>query len=301
MRRAAILAVGALLATATHLGAQDLTDLIATDCTNTSSEDTIGPPVHAEGPAAAGRRQSTAAVRSPTEGPPIATFEVSVTGTVLSAPEGPLVEGDPVAVRVRAARQLFPRLRIHRSTPTRLAHEIRTLGADAGPLPGPRVTPTRGSCATHEFILRDFAPGEARVTITVVQADKDRELGSFAFPVAPLYTGALTFGPVRSEVTGNGDSYDVLYSVMYTHFVAGRRSSLRQGEWYRHVNPTIGLVLNDVSEHVLVGISLDYLPFFLTTGVHAAENDGNWDSGPFVGISFDLRAAVQLVKAAIKS
>jgi hypothetical protein len=118
-------------------------------------------------------------------------------------------------------------------------------------------------------------------------------------------------------------SGQVLYTLFYTPFVHGRRDIEKPQDWiaWDRVNPSVGLVLNDPLEHAIVGISydLDYGIVF-TAGLHVGHVhkldgvmvgaafggtvdqisvDRTWETTYFVGVSIDLRAAVQMLKAAL--
>jgi hypothetical protein len=191
--------------------------------------------------------------------------------------------------------------------------------------------------------LADFAPGRGEVVIERVQEDatslKVKTLGQFDFAVNPVYIGAVSFGPVRSTLIDpafavvskgatsvisqtNVGSSRVLYVVMYTPFVWGKRDTDKPAKklWHR-VNPVIGLTLKDITDNALTGVAVDF-PFgvFLSGGWHfakvseidsrsgavlgepfagpSAPTRTRWKTGSFVGATVDLRVALKLIKAA---
>src|SRR6185503_14023873 len=150
------------------------------------------------------------------------------------------------------------------------------------------------------FELSDFAPGRGQVGISVLSDTLEKKsIGAFDLYVDPLYIGIFSSGAFWTKVvdpeiglvsngTGNvvaakADSdHDLLYGVLFTPFVWGRRDVEKSWSWYRqhdlrypywqHLNPTIGFPFDHVNDNVFVGVSLD-LPrgFLVTYGKHFGE------------------------------
>jgi hypothetical protein len=202
-------------------------------------------------------------------------------------------------------------------------------------------------CDTLTTVLTDFAPGKGEVEIAVINQDLTTQVvGGFEFNVHRLYDGAFSFGAVRSSLLnpsfsltpdslitiaedGEATNHRVLLAVFYTPFIWGRRDLEKPPDMfdYRSFNPSIGLVLNDVSENFLAGVSWDiHSSLYVTVGAHlgrvrtldpnATASDGsrlqvgdrfsgapesiptvtNWDTDWFVSLALDLRAAVGLIR-----
>lgn len=158
-----------------------------------------------------------------------------------------------------------------------------------------------------------------------------------AFALGPIYTWLQdpAFGVVTSA-TGESiisvthdDAHRVLYALTYTPFIWGRRNIEEDLGVLniKHFNPLIGIVLNDISNNAIIGASYDlfYGSVYITAGVHAGrvhEIDPHanlaigqavdapdfvvptrtlWKTQGFVGLTFDLRAALSLFKTASSS
>lgn len=139
------------------------------------------------------------------------------------------------------------------------------------------------------------------------------------FTFSKVYNGQDTV--VTRSPTESGR---VLYAVTYTPFVWGQRDlTVPPPRAREYMNPFIGFALNDVQKNAFAGISLE-LParLYLSYGIHAGrvavldlgsgatvggkfENRAadvptqqRWSFKPFVGLSVDVLAAVQLLRAA---
>ncbi|HLL81520.1 MAG TPA: hypothetical protein VK420_02670 [Longimicrobium sp.] len=151
--------------------------------------------------------------------------------------------------------------------------------------------------------------------------------GAFAFGPARTELRDPDFGVVARDgdnfVTVKEDgSPRVLYVLSFTPFIWGKRELEEPAPWYHHVNPTIGIVPAHLQENALLGVSIDVLnTLYLQGGVHAgrvrrldtrsglelgAKFTGTgdvptvreWDADWFVGLSLDLRAAVEFLRIA---
>ncbi|HLX07090.1 MAG TPA: hypothetical protein VKY89_04430 [Thermoanaerobaculia bacterium] len=270
------------------------------------------------------------------------------------APPPTIAENETLRVVVRVDRQLIKFLDIRRKSAPRNRDAIRILGASqpasslqvATTAAPPPASLSFARCEYKEFDLQDFAPGDGQVEIVFPVNNQLSTLGTFSFRVNSLYWGALSFGPVYTSVfdkpfsvaptatqgTGkivNGEGGDrVLYTIFLTPYLTQRVLATSQ-PWYAHLNPTLGLALNDVTDHALLGLSWDFGLAVLSGGVHFAKvtevdpNSGlklgstittggtmlpsataiptekQWKAGWFVGLGLDMRVAGQLLQAAI--
>ena len=267
----------------------------------------------------------------------VAQVVVSPLGNVLDRPVESIDEDDLVRVIIWGDPDLLPRLRVRRTSPFRTPGGIRIVGQDADIAKFRQLSAgPEKPCEELTVKLADFEPGKGVVEISLIGADEELTLGSFELGVAPLYTGAFSFGAVWTKLanptfglvfngtdsiitqTDDAGSFRIKYAVFYTPFILGPRDIRKRG---LSVNPTLGIVLDDVSDNVLVGASVDILSSaYLTAGVHAGRVrriddesgldvgeafDGNasqipvqrrWRTQFFLGTSIDLRAAVQLFR-----
>lgn len=151
--------------------------------------------------------------------------------------------------------------------------------------------------------------------------------GAFAFGPARTELRDPDFGVVSRDgdnvVTVKEDgSPRVLYVLSFTPFIWGKRELEEPAPWYHHVNPTIGIVPAHLQENAILGVSIDLLnTLYLQGGVHAGRvrrldtrsglrlgdkftGTGDvptvqeWDADWFVGLSMDLRAAVEFLRIA---
>jgi hypothetical protein len=276
-----------------------------------------------------------------------AEFVTNVLGTVLGGPvsnKGQVIdEDDTVFVKVYVHPKLKPFMRVTRVSDTRtlgtlnIAGQGSTLERHSDEEGVAREIPM---CVEFTARLTDFKAGEGKVRISAQIGDEDKELGTFAFAVSPIFHGMLSFGPLTSDVVNdsfklvdNGTdtviapaeegSHETRYAVWYTHFVWGGRDLEKPPErWYHRINPTLGLVTNDLDEHALAGVSVDFGAVVLGVGKHFARTTvlsrtsglevgdpfegeadaiptaGKWESSTYYSVSVDLRAAAALIKAA---
>lgn len=224
-----------------------------------------------------------------------AHFVVTYRGNVTFRPEMPVDEDDRVTVHVLTPPELAPLLRVRRRSAFRPVGVINIAGDVAAALGAAIMTESKeGDPCDFRIVLTDFAPGRGEVEIAMVPGagnpTGEAELGAFDFSVNPLYTGAFTLGPVRSELenprfelitTAGGvvptqtevGSFRVFYTLFYTPFVWGKRDLEKPAKHFLHrINPSIGVTLNDMGENAMAGITVD-LPVgvFLSWGIHAGK------------------------------
>ncbi len=151
--------------------------------------------------------------------------------------------------------------------------------------------------------------------------------GAFSFgPVRtelrdPEFGVVARTGTDRVTVTEDGTPR-VLYVLSFTPFLWGRRELQEPGPWYTHINPTLGIVPAHLQENAIAGLSIDVLnSLYLQGGVHAGrvkrldprsglrlgdEFTGTgdvptveeWDADWYVGVTVDLRAAMEFLRIA---
>lgn len=270
---------------------------------------------------------------------------VDVLGNVLSKPAESFDENDRLNVYVLGDPDLLQRLKVARTSDARDVTAVRIIGQGVTP---PSIEQkqalTAPTCKMRLFEgIDSFAPGKGVVTISRVNGNAVEPIGTFDVNVAPLYSGIFTLGAARTEAVdpkfklvangadqviapGDASEKDTVYSIFYTPFILGKRDlekPFRLDKWYRHINPTIGLVLDDVSNNFMAGISID-LPrgIVITAGRHyrkvtvLSEESGltvgsvftgapetiptskSWESEKFIAVSVDLRVMAQLIKSA---
>ncbi len=276
-------------------------------------------------------------------------YVVWLDGTPISAPARPPVEGRPVDVYVVGDRAVLDRVKLVRKSALRTVTVSNVLGAGAAVtgmasglnLQGLRVV----TCGVFHAAFNDLASGRAQIEIGVLGDDGTTEIrNTFDFDVNALYTGAYTFGAIRTEVGSPafgkvydgadtvvsmtaGDGQRIQYVMTYTPFVWGPRDVTRPpARWYEGLNPFVGVVLNDVPNNAIVGVSYSVgSMLYLMGGVHAARvlsldqragaavgqpfgNRGatvptvkSWKSGWFWGVTVDLQGAVGLLRAALSA
>ncbi|HUX33801.1 MAG TPA: hypothetical protein VMV51_07995 [Gemmatimonadaceae bacterium] len=276
-------------------------------------------------------------------------YVVWLDGTPISSPARPLVEGESAEFYIVGETALINRVKVVRKSALRTVTVSNVLGATvnaAGAAPefnrqGLPVT----TCGVFHAEFNDLAPGAAEVEIDVLGDDGTTELkNSFDFDVNALYTGAYTFGAIRTNVGSpafakvyNGADTVVSttvdagrriqYVMTYTPFVWGARDVTRPpARWYEAIDPFVGIVLNDVPNDAIAGLSYSVgSMLYVIGGVHAARvlrldaNAGaemgkpfenraasvptvkSWKAGWFWGISVDLQGAVGLLKTALSA
>lgn len=219
----------------------------------------------------------------------VAQFVVTPFGQVLARPRVDQVdENDFVRVYVVGDSTLLSRLSVNRSSEFRAPNVVTILGADASPID--LQSDRQPKCDRREFLLADFAAGEAAFKIQIREEGRLSDLAEVHFGVNRLYDGSFSLGAIWSTLgdpefglVPKGDSTIItqirdpasgekddrgdrtLWAIFYTPFFVGndiRKSEIR-------VSPTFGAVLNDVFANVLVGGSIDYRSNFrITAGAH---------------------------------
>ena len=240
----------------------------------------------------------------------LARFIVSPRGQVYFGAEPDSVdENDKVEVVVVADERLTPRLKVSRKSAFRAPGALNVVGA--GTSVGFRTQSS--GCQMLTTRVQNFAPGKGEVEITAL-TDKggDQPTGSFDFGVNTLYSGALAFGAIRTElrdpafglVASGSDSLitrkedgtaRVLYVVTYTPFIWGKRDLEKRMPLHHHINPMVGATLTDLSRNAILGVSVDlFNSFYLNGGVHAGRirrlnsESGLEEGSPFVGNSTQI-------------
>lgn len=275
-----------------------------------------------------------------------ATIYVDVLGNVLAMPSHYSIdENDSLVVYVIGDKDLLQRLKVARTSDIRDVTILRYVG-EGVQAPGLGESHARGeesTCAMRKFDIDSFAPGKGVVTISRAKGDDVSTISTFDMVVAPLYSGMFTLGAARSNLVdpkyklvtngsnqviapGDTSDKDTLYSIFYTPFVWGRRDLEKPfvwSNWYHHINPTVGFVIDDVSNNFLAGVSVD-LPrgVLITFGKHyrrvtvlskesglstgstftgtadTVPTSKSWKSDNFVAVSVDIRVMAQLIKSA---
>jgi hypothetical protein len=268
---------------------------------------------------------------------------VDALGNVIARPSESFDENDRLRVWVLSDEDLLQRLRVARTSEIRDVTVLRNIGSDVGAPLIERQARGDATCKMRPFEIDSFAPGRGVVTISRVNGNAVEAISTFDLTVAPLYSGIFTLGTARTEAVnpeyklvangadqviapGDTSDKDTLYAIYYTPFVIGKRDlekPFRSSKWFRHINPTVGLVLDDVSDNFMVGLSID-LPrgILITAGRHYRKVDvlsaqsglsvgsvftgapetiptaKTWES---VGISVDIRVMSQLFRNAFTS
>jgi len=269
-----------------------------------------------------------------------AVFVVTPTGQVYLRPRSPQVidENDLIEVHVVGDAALLPRLKVTRTSAFRMPNQISILGDEVkvGVKEQSRVTP---ECDVRVVRLSDFAAGRGEVKIEALTGDDGASpIGAFEFGVNRLYTGAFGLGPVYTWVRDprfglvarGSDSLvsvredrapRVLYVLTYTHYIWGKRDVEKQyANFLQRICPMLGIVVNDVRNNAILGLSYDVLGsnLFVSSGVHIARVQSlnpdsdlkigdtfkgtsqqipvrtEWTANGFIGVTLDLRAAVKL-------
>lgn len=218
---------------------------------------------------------------------------VTPLGIVLAGALDELDENDSLRVWVVGHPELLPLLTVKRASEFGVAGQIRIIGEEIEGVRGlireRQAERQPVPCGRRDFLIRDFAPGRGVVQISArLSATEDTQLGTFDFNVHPLYSGMFTLGGAWSDLldpdfrvvaSGEGEEMIILpaqegedelqYALFYTPFVWGQRDLEKAVRWLHRLNPTLGIVLDDISDNALVGVTLD-LPhgFALTWGYH---------------------------------
>jgi hypothetical protein len=266
----------------------------------------------------------------------IARFLVTPLGNVLERPAESINEGDIVHVIMFVNPKLKPSIIVRRKSGFRPVDEVNISGAQVNPPSG--FIPQAGEVIQPvklDVELGDFAPGQGQVEITAMTSKGEVSLGSFDFGVNSLYTGAFSLGPIYSwlsdsqfgltvkgtdtVITVSEQSSPRIYYVFgYTPFIWGPVDYQKTRPFLQHINPFIALILNDILNNALVGVSIDMLnnSVYINFGAHIGkvrELDPNsnlkigspfssqgtiptvtrWKSDWFFGMTIDFRAAAQ--------
>ncbi len=280
----------------------------------------------------------------------LAVVLLSPTGQLLSGDLSQFDEDDELHVLMLARTGLHGRLKVYRKSAIRTLGNLNIVGAGEPP-PTIAQAAREPRCEVRQHVIRDFASGRGEVEISVLNEDlTSQAVGNLEISVHPLYDGAFIFGGVRTPLLnpkftltpdslitiaedGAAADHRILLAVFYTPFIWGRRDLEKPRDLLDHraLNPTIGLVLNDVSEHFLAGVSYDVISsVYLAAGAHfgrvraldpnatntatsapyrvgdkftgaadAIPTVTNWETDFFVAVGLDLRAAVQLLKKVV--
>jgi len=271
---------------------------------------------------------------------------VTPTGNVLARGVNTFDENDSLKVIVYGDARLLPLLQVARTSAFNVP-TVRIVGADTT-LPSQLIARQGAAvCTTAEYTLSNFSPGQATVQISALQGTSFTPLGSFDFNVDPLYTGILSLGAAWTHLVdpgfkiatnsagstvialGDEGTRDLLYTLFYTPYVWGKRDlekKIPRSQWYKYINPTVGIVPQDIENNALVGITID-LPagFLFTFGRHYRQitvlpastglavgstfsgtadqlpTAESWEDGNFFAVTVDLRAIVQLLNVATGS
>jgi hypothetical protein len=272
-------------------------------------------------------------------------WEVTPVGRVLrqSAPE--IHEGDRLAVYIRGPEPLVSRMWAVRTSAFRTVGSFDVVGADASLSRDFFHESSEGDaeCRLARSMVENFAGGEKgevslMLAVAASGAAKDtfgtRTTGKVELPVHRLYRGALSMGLARTQLESpsftvaardstvvaaeSGPRY--LYTLFFTPYIWKRRDveHWRIEELPTYLNPTVGVVINDLAKNALGGATLE-LPggIFLSGGYHAGkvtrlvpggpavgtvvhgsaahlETEQRWRVQPFYSLSIDLRAAALL-------
>jgi hypothetical protein len=225
-----------------------------------------------------------------------AAFLVDRFGNVLSRPSQPIDENDRVTVHVITTEAASKFLRVQRTSAIRNVSVVNVLGG--GEISVRSLTEIRtmisasGQCRIP-FTLADFAPGRGDVQISMLYAQDDNTIKSVAmgnldFTVQPLYIGAFSLGPIRSQmkrpqfgtvVVGpdtlatqvETDNPRLAYAMFFTPFILGGKRDLEKApkNIFHRLSVSLGIPLKDIGQEALVGATIA-LPFgfYLHGGKH---------------------------------
>lgn len=265
---------------------------------------------------------------------------VNPLGTVLASNlDTQFDEDDSLMVRVVADKRLLSLITAARTSAFRNVSAVQIVG---GGEKAPLLTRQAGlvaDCGERSFELSNFAPGEGTVQLSALQGTQLVPTGGFDFNVNPLYVGMLTLGAARTDLVdagfkiatvgeqtviaaGEEGDQDLVYTLFYTPFVWGKRDLQKRVPWYKHLNPTIGIAPDDITENAFVGLTaglpagisltfgrhfrqIEVLEQGLTTGspfsgtADQLPTAQEWKDGNFWALSIDLRVMVQVFQAAM--
>lgn len=215
-----------------------------------------------------------------------AHFVVTPGGSFLQQPNGPVDEDDAIAFHVVSTDQaLLQQLEVVRTSPTRTTGTLSIQGEGTS-VQRQALGPAQ-PCYQRTFELGDFAPGEAVVELYTIDQRQRTVVGTAKFNVNRLWHGIMSFGPMRSSIdtqafgllrrddkniivrTENA-AHDLVYVVQYTQYWR-RRDSEKRYPFYQHINPSIGIALEDSLDQAFVGASIDWRQFVFTIGAHVRD------------------------------
>lgn len=276
----------------------------------------------------------------------VANNEVVVTprGTLLSPPPSRFSESDTLTVTVIGDDRLVNALSVKRKSSLRTVSQ-KILGEDIA-IPRAelvRHTQREPACIARSFHVGDFAPGAGEVELSAQLGTESAVLGSFQILIDPVYAGMFSIGaawtPILAPEFGVAlrDGQQVItqsetgdrrlaYAFLFTPFLwegleRNPRRPFDGKRFWHHINPSVGFLLNDPIDNVLVGATLDIQSTILFTygslfsrvtrldgatvgqPFEGAASDipttKSWKHRWFVGISVDLRVGVKLLRAVL--
>jgi hypothetical protein len=270
-----------------------------------------------------------------------ASVIVSPNGSVLSSISKDFDENDTLEVVVYGDSRLLPLLKVARKSDFRVIGTPNILGRDSKLPTLNRQGEVEASCTTKSFLVGDFAAGKGEVEITADIDGAPVSLGRFELNVNAVYNGMFSLGGAWTPLVDQGfevamrggDNVIVqtetgdrrlVYVFMYTPFIWERlERDVRKGPaklWHR-INPSVGFVVDDPLNNVVLGLTADFRSAVLfTAGMYVSHVrhlegvavddvfDGtteelptsrSWETDWFVAVSLDLRVATQLVQAVL--
>ncbi|MBC7975997.1 MAG: hypothetical protein H7138_13580 [Myxococcales bacterium] len=275
------------------------------------------------------------------------TREVFITplGTPLTPLPAYFSEADTLKVTVVGDAHLLDRLQVRRRSSIRTVtgrilgedHTLPTLDPQA------RAALAEAPCAVASFSVSSFAPGAGEVEVVAIEGSDVVVLGSFQLVVDPVYLGMFSIGAIWTPlvspefgVATRGDQPVIVaseagdrrmaYALLFTPFLwNGLERNVRRpfaaARFYESLNPSVGFVLDDPLNNVLIGATFDLQSTVLVTAgaifSHVRALDGvnlgdafareasalpthkRWKRDWFIGVSIDLRAGVKLLRAVL--
>ena len=274
-----------------------------------------------------------------------AVIVASGPGNVLYSTHREIDELDSVTVYVQSSRNVLSNLRIRRTSAMRgtTGFSIAGSGTQIPEFSGLVDYDAEEGCLETHAVVKDFAPGAGTIGIEYLQESggqyRATPVSTLEIPVVPMHHAGLSLGVINtglqdpsyqlvgtdSTVTRTAGGRRTLYAVMLTPFVLGRRNVERSAdEFWQHLSPTFGVVLNQIQNNALVGLTVD-LPMgtYVTWGYHFGKVTALSPGGPregeklkgtgrtlathqpwrhqnFVSFTVDLRAAAALLTAATR-
>jgi hypothetical protein len=270
-------------------------------------------------------------------------FVLRPDGTVIERGTRRLNEGDDVHVIVYGHELLMPKLRVKRESAARVPKLTNIFGANVNfNATGLNLQAlNKPQCKPESYVLADFAPGTGVIDISAITDQGYVSTGKVDFVVRSLFTGAFSLGGMHTTVANptygyvfNGKDTVVtetgtrngrlLYVIQYTPFIWGAQD-LDVAGTKATIYPMVGLVLNDVPNNGIAGISLSFASrVSFSWGVHAARvtaidpqsglglnsvystSRGTtvptvryWTIKPFYSVAIDLQAASDLLRSVL--